>query len=594
MANTNVSTSLALRAAIQAALSNDIITLQGITPASEPNGYSVLTLAKRSSFVPAATPFSGYTVQGASTTLASSALLVDTLIYQENVDGANAAGTVKNLTLNYVANGAADGGALLSVTSSASRNIILDNIKITGVHKGWNGNGNLYMSLRSFNAAAPLNTSLTMTGVTVDATGQNNSFNGTTGGSAFLHSWNNAGTVSISGSLFDEKGFASTLNLLNFSTNLGSYSITNNTFFRSVNQTVRPEGNRLQNVTATLTSNTFSDGSYLDLYGNVANITLNTNTFNTIANGYGIRVTASGVSGTPTLTGTNVFTGPGLPLKYVNATANTSYTLTGTVTVNGPSFSNLIAGGQGADTISGSSNADWINGDDGADSISGLAGDDSLLGGGGNDSLLGGAGDDSLLGGAGDDSLLGGAGDDSLVGGGGDDSLLGGAGDDSLLGGAGNDSLIGGLGADTLTGGLGNDRFQWLSGDGTDTITDFTTANDQFALADVFTNTAPGNTLLATDYLTFATFASIPSGGSAPDDKVIEITGSQTAAQINNNIPGLSNTYVLVFNSTVGNAQLIFDGNWANAAGRQVVANLTSINSLALTNAFTNTDFFVV
>jgi len=473
MANTNVSTSSALRPAIQAAGSSDSITLQGITPALEPNGYSVLTLAKRSGFIPAATPFNGYTVQGTSTTLSSSALLVDTLINQQNVDGAHAAGTVKNLTLNYVANGAADGGALLSVTSSTSRSITLDNIKITGVHKGWNGNSNLYVSLRSFNAAVPLNTSLTMTGVTVDVTGQNNSFNGTTGGSAFLHSWNNAGTVNISGSLFDEKGFANTLNLLNFSTNLGSYSITNNTFFRSGNQTVRPEGNRLQNVTATLTGNTFSDGAYLDLYVNVSNITLNTNTFNTSANGYGIRVTASGVSGTPTLTGTNVFTGPGLPLKYINATSNTSYTLTGTVTVNGSSFSNLIAGGQRADAISGSSNADWINGDDGADSIDGLAGDDSLLGGAGNDSLFGGSGNDSLLGGGGNDSLLGGAGDDSLLGGGGDDSLLGGA---------GNDFLIGGLGADTLTGGNGNDRFQWLSGDGTDTITDFTTANDQFAL----------------------------------------------------------------------------------------------------------------
>jgi len=185
IANTTVSTSSALRAAIQAAGFSHSITVQAITPALEPNGYSVLTFAKRSSFVPAATPFSGYTAQGTSTTLSSSALLVGSLIFQQDVDGANAAGTAKNFTLNYVANGAADGGALLSVTSSASRSITLDTIKITGVHKGWNSNGNLYRSLRSFNAAAPLNTSLTMTGVTVNVTGQNNSFNGTTGGSAF-------------------------------------------------------------------------------------------------------------------------------------------------------------------------------------------------------------------------------------------------------------------------------------------------------------------------------------------------------------------------------------------------------------------------
>jgi hypothetical protein len=147
------------------------------------------------------------------------------------------------------------------------------------------------------------------------------------------------------------------------------------------------------------------------------------------------------------------------------------------------------------------------------------------------------------------------------------------------------------LDADTLSGGLGNDRFQWRDGDGTDTITDFTTTNDQFALADVFANTTPGNTLIGTDYLTATSMANVTNQN---DDKVIEIASSQTATQISVNIGGLSNTYILVFNSTVGNAQLIFDGNWANAGGRQVVANLTSINSLALTNAFTNTNFFVI
>ena len=104
IANTTVSTSSALRAAIQAAVSSHSIMVQGITPALEANGYSVLTFAKRSSFVPASTPFSGYTAQGTSTTLSSSALLVDSLIFLQDVDGANAAGTAKNFTLNYVAN----------------------------------------------------------------------------------------------------------------------------------------------------------------------------------------------------------------------------------------------------------------------------------------------------------------------------------------------------------------------------------------------------------------------------------------------------------------------------------------------------------
>jgi hypothetical protein len=77
MANTNVSTDSALRNAIQGANSIDSITLQGSTT----DGYSVLTLAKISSFTSnVATPFDGYTVQGTSTTLASSAKLVNTRI----------------------------------------------------------------------------------------------------------------------------------------------------------------------------------------------------------------------------------------------------------------------------------------------------------------------------------------------------------------------------------------------------------------------------------------------------------------------------------------------------------------------------------
>ena len=519
--------------------------------------YSFTTLAKTpSNRLEPALPYSGYTIQssvaltppgqGSSPSALLTRKFSNTRIYQQNIDGPYSPGLIKDVEFTYTSGS----DALLSATTG---NFSLTNVKITGTHAGWAGNGNKYFSLTSFSAAAPITVPLTLTNVTVDITGQGNGFNGTTGGSAFLHSWNNNGPVSIRNSSFDESGFASTLNLLGTgATPSGSYAITNNLFNRNTtvaNRTVRPEGNRLQNVNAILSNNTFTQGSYLDLYGNISGITIGaaatTNTFNTITDpntsvpGYGIRITAPNTpASTKTLLGTTVFTGPGLPLKYVNATADTIYTLTGgTITVNGTAFTNLIAGGQGADTFSGTANADWINGDGGADSIIGLAGNDFILGG------------------------------------------------------AGNDTLIGGLAADTLSGGLGNDRFQWRDGDGTDTITDFTTTNDQFALADVFANTTPGNTLLGTDYLTATSMANVTNQN---DDKVIEITSSQTAAQISVNIGGLSNAYILVFNSTVGNAQLIFDGNWANSGGRQVVANLTSINSLALTNAFTRTNFFVI
>lgn len=527
----NAATNAQLRTLIQNANSSDIINLT--TPA--PFAYSITTLAKKSSNTPEQpTPFSGYTIQssqaltppaqGASTSAALTREFSNTRIYQQNIDGAYSPGLIKDVEFIYTTGN----DALLSATKG---NFTLSNVRFTGTHSGWagSGNGNKYFSLISSSAAAPITVPLTLTNVTVGITGQGNGFNGTTGGSAFLHSWNNNGPVSITNSIFDESGFASTLNLLGTgATPTGSYTITNNLFNRNTNvanRTVRPEGNRLENVNAVLSRNSFSQGAYLDLYGNISGITLGatstTNTFTTIANGYGIRVTSPNTGAAPTLLGTNAFTGTGLPLKYVNGTANTGYMLTGgTITVGGITFTNLIAGGQANDSISGTANADWINGDDGADSISGGAGVDSILGGAGDDTIEGGVGNDTLNGGTGTDTLSyasssaavtvnlatnstggdaagdtislfenliggsnadtltgtsaantisGGAGNDTIDGANGNDSLLGGAGLDSLLGGFGNDTLDGGDGIDNLNGGDGADH---LYGDvGNDTLT---------------------------------------------------------------------------------------------------------------------------
>ena len=488
----NAATDAQLRTLIQNANSSDIINLT--TPA--PFAYSITTLAKKSSNTPEQpTPFSGYTIQssqaltppaqGASTSAALTREFSNTRIYQQNIDGAYSPGLIKDVEFVYTTGN----DALLSATKG---NFTLSNVRFTGTHSGWagSGNGNKYFSLISSSAAAPITVPLTLTNVTVGITGQGNGFNGTTGGSAFLHSWNNNGPVSITNSIFDESGFASTLNLLGTgATPTGSYTITNNLFNRNnnaANRTVRPEGNRLENVNAVLSRNSFSQGAYLDLYGNISGITLGatstTNTFTTIANGYGIRVTSPNTGAAPTLLGTNAFTGTGLPLKYVNGTANTGYMLTGgTITVGGITFTNLIAGGQANDSISGTANADWINGDDGADSISGGAGNDSILGGAGSDTIDGSLGDDTILGGGAGDSLLGGDGNDSIDGGTGNDTIFGGNGNDTILGGNNNDTIVGGMGIDTLTGGGQNDSFVYnLTTEGQDVITDFVAVNDEF------------------------------------------------------------------------------------------------------------------
>ena len=409
----NATNSVELRTRIQNANSSDSII--NLTVATV---YSVTTLAKKSSYTPEpAVALSGYTInsfpavtppagRGASSSTTLNRDFSNTRIYQQNIDGPYSPGIIKDVEFTY----SSDTGALLSATTGS---FALSNVRFTGTHRGWAGNGNKYMSLTSFNAAAPLNVSLSLTNVSVtlsgQGTGQGNTFNGTNGGSAFLHSWNNNGLVTITKSSFDEGGFASTFNFLGTGTppSEPSYTIVDNTFSRNANQTVRPEGNRLENVSASVSNNTFSGGSYLDLHGNISGITLTTNTFTTINNGYGIRVTSPNTGAAPILSGTNAFTGGGLPLKYVNGTSNAGYTLTGGfITVGGTTFANLIAGGQANDTISGTANADWINGDDGADSISGLAGNDSIRGGAGNDTINGGLGVDTLTGGTGADAFV--------------------------------------------------------------------------------------------------------------------------------------------------------------------------------------------
>jgi Ca2+-binding RTX toxin-like protein len=386
-----------LREAINAAAAGDTILLADGTYAS------VRSLAKQTSVL-GVVQASGYAVTGTSE---AGTIVRDTRIFQRNTDGPNGPGTVANLTLDYSAGGLADGNALLRATSGT---FVVQDVTFRGTHTGWNGNGNLYMSLTSFSATSPITTNLTLDDVTVTIKGQGG-FNPLTGagGSAFLHSWNNSGSLLIRDSLFDEAGFLSSFNILNFTASVaaGSVQISGNTFTRSDNQlVVRPTGNILGNVTATLSGNTFENGSYLDLYDVSKLITLTSNTFSTIANGFGLRINGPTVGVLPVLAGTNVFSGPGLALKYVDPGTNKSISLTGTSTVNGNSFTKLTAGGQGNDTLTLAAGfTDWASGDDGDDAIS--TGDlaDVLLGGAGNDTLTGGTGNDTVRGGAGNDTI---------------------------------------------------------------------------------------------------------------------------------------------------------------------------------------------
>ena len=555
-----------LRSAIQAVGASDpIITLAGNDPSV--SFSSAVTLGKRSSTNPAPIPYRGYTVQGAGSSAATSATLQDTRIFQENIDSSFLPGTVQNLTLNY--SSSSNGNALLSIESKAARTLNIKNVNFTGTTTGWNSNGNLYMSLRSFSNTSPLNTTFTLDNVNVSIKGQNSGFttSPTTGGSAFFHNWNNSGLVTIKDSTFDEGGFRSSFNFYNFGALASSPTnvISGNTFKRTTNANVRGEGNLLGNVTATLTSNTFQDGAYVDLMANVSGITFNSNTFTTITGGYGIRATPT-LTGTPTFSGTNTFNGPGLALKY-NTTTPGSIAYSGTFSVNSQPFSNLIAGGEGNDTLNFSSlttNA-WISGD---------IGDDSMQGGSANDLMLGGIGNDTIQGNDGNDTIIGGDGDDTL---------------------------FGVNGVDVLTGGNGADRFRWTNNGGFDTITDFSAVDgDQMTLSRLIFRPAvnTSQTLTAANFFTTGTFT---ASGSTLGGRVTSLTGtSATTTQVTNmtgiasGSPASPAGYYLFYNSTTSTTSLVYDADWTNTGGRQFAFNLTNITTQAAHDAIGASQFYAL
>lgn len=648
-----------LRKEIQSALGTTEIILSG-----GPSTFSVLTLAKISSLAPplTAVPASDYTVTGAGQ------FLNNTRIYSNNVDGRYYPGTVRGqagnlLTLTYTFGGAADLAPLLS---SKVGTFTLDYLNFTGVHRGWAGNGGLYMTLGTSNNGAavanPANTNFTLSHSTISLTGQAGFNPAVTngGGSAFLHSFDNTGTVVLDSNTFDDAGFLSSFNFYNQNATLdrGFYVITDNLFTRSGPNTavVRRRGSRLTNVTAYLSGNTFENGAFLDVFGTISGIQLDgTNTFKSIAGGSGIRGNYDAVQGNLigdielTNTARVFFNGGGLPLKNINPNDNQVLMLdtkmagaeiyiTNSLITNFK-FYQAAAGGQGNDlimamtntftnthtwgfgdagndTLIGASEEDYLDGGADNDSIDGMTGQDTLLGNGGNDTINGGDGDDRVFGdlgndlidlgtgtdighgGDGNDTILCGSGDDSALGGLGNDSILGDLNNDTINGNEGDDTLSGGWGTDVVTGGSGTDRFVWNIGDGTDIITDFDIPTEQIVLLDTFVATSPGSSLLPGD---FATALNLTSLNGANSNKVNLVqTAAFSNTVMNTAIAGLTNAYVLIFNSTPGSSgnkgTLWYDDDWSTTGSlsRSNTDIFQNVTTNAVLQTFTNNNFFVV
>ncbi len=388
-----------LRTAIQNATSGSTVLLTTGQTYS-----SITTLAKFTCYTPL-TRTSNYTISGDSAVSnpVRTATIQNTRIYQENIDGPFGPTGVKNLTLSY---SAGDGNAILRATKGT---YTLDNLLITGTHAGWQGNGGVYMSLSSFDPSTTTTSSfanLTLTKSTISISGQN-------GTASFLQSWNNRGTVVLGsignaslGNTFNESGYSR--GSFHFATmpysgtKRGTYTVGYNTFIGD--GTVRANSNRLESVNATIQSNNFQNGSYLDLAGNISTISINMNNFDTISGGPGIRFTQKS-SSTASLAGmipissflANTFTGYGLAIVNDDSGINT----TSTVSISGNSsssvtagalgpadFTNFKAGGRFADTISDSvGEANWISGGAGNDTINADIGADWIIGGDGSDTI---------------------------------------------------------------------------------------------------------------------------------------------------------------------------------------------------------------
>ena len=164
----------------------------------------------------------------------------------------------------------------------------------------------------------------------------------------------------------------------------------------------------------------------------------------------------------------------------------------GADTLVGGESDDLFLGGKGDDRLEGGGGRDWIAGDAGADDLDGGEGEDTvsyLISKSGVTVTLRDDGTGTASGGraVGDtlrnlEHVAGSAHADVLTGNSGSNVLHGHDGADTLRGGGGADTLHGGTGADTLTGGGGDDLFRFDSGDGVDTITDFTDGEDRIDL----------------------------------------------------------------------------------------------------------------
>lgn len=166
--------------------------------------------------------------------------------------------------------------------------------------------------------------------------------------------------------------------------------------------------------------------------------------------------------------------------------------------------------------------------------------------------------------------------------------------DDVIKGGSHSDIIYGQGGADTLTGNGGADQFR-LSGynNNADLITDFNNGTDKIGLNQFdFSNTTAtqGGALLSiTDYV--ENRLGITNIGNADSQKIIELQSSLNGDQISTDTGAAVDAFVLVHNTTSGQAELWYDNDWSSSTNRDQVVTFDNITDLVGVQSFSNSDF---
>jgi T1SS-143 domain-containing protein len=280
-----------------------------------------------------------------------------------------------------------------------------------------------------------------------------------------------------------------------------------------------------------------------------------------------------------------------------------------------------------------SSNNDLILGGSGDDILIDARSSEAVLDGrGGRDYIIGGNSDNTIVGDQNDHLINGGGGTDTVSVGSSFTSssnaqivnverftltsattlnlsnqsegfkILGSSDADTITGGGGNDTINAGGGNDTITLSAANsdqDQIRFATNTGSDTVNGFIAGKDKIAFLagngsgavdfDDSSGSSAGTTLDEDDFEKVASIATITS---SLDDRVIVITTAQTEAQILAATDSANKSYVVVYNSTAGAAQIWFDTNWnsGGAASRSLVATLNGVTA-AQVAALTRADF---